>query len=212
MHEKILMESPERWDIDATKLHQTSAKMGPNGIIQTFNAVKAHYGEQEANRLLRQAGLEKYIAQLPHQMVDEREFHNLVKAVCETFEPEKQTQILREAGERTAEYLLQARIPKFFQALLKRLPTRWAAKLLLWAIKKHAWTFAGSGAFEYQVAGTISAKILVKAMPYQESAYFYGGALQLLFKRLFKNKLSFNIQTAMDNDTLLCFYSAQILT
>ncbi len=125
MHERILMESPKRWDIAATKSHQTSAKMRPNGIIQTFNAVKAHYGEQEANRLLRQAGLEKYIAQLPHQMVNEQEFHNLVRAVCETFEPEKQKQILLEAGERT----------EFFQALLKRLPTRWAAKLLLWAIK-----------------------------------------------------------------------------
>jgi len=212
MHEKVLTESLTHRRDNGANPHQISAKMGPNGIIQTFNALKAHYGELEAKHFLQQAGLEKYIAQLPHQMVDECEFHRLVETVCETLEPHERAQILFEAGERTAEYLLQARIPKFFQVLLKHLPTRWAARLLLWAIKKHAWTFAGSGAFEYQVAGTISAKILVKAMPYQESAYFYGGALQLLFKRLFKNKLSFNIQTAMDNDTLLCFYSAQILT
>jgi len=210
MHEKILMEHPEHWADTAAKSHQTSAKMGPNGIIQTFNAVKAHYGEQEAKRLLRQAGLEKYIAQLPHQMVDECEFHRLVETVCETLEPHERAQILFEAGERTAEYLLQARIPKFFQVLLKHLPTRWAARLLLWAIKKHAWTFAGSGTFEYQVSSTVATKILVKGTTHQESAYFYGGALQVLFTRLFKHKLSLNIQTAVDKNNLLCFYSAQL--
>jgi hypothetical protein len=135
MHEKVLTESLTHRRDNGANPHQISAKMGPNGIIQTFNALKAHYGELEAKHFLQQAGLEKYIAQLPHQMVDECEFHRLVETVCETLEPHERAQILFEAGERTAEYLLQARIPKFFQVLLKHLPTRWAARLLLWAIK-----------------------------------------------------------------------------
>ena len=49
---------------------------------------------------------------------------------------------------RTGDYLLAHRIPKPVQALLKRLPAPLAARVLLAAITRHAWTFAGSGRFE----------------------------------------------------------------
>jgi divinyl protochlorophyllide a 8-vinyl-reductase len=48
---------------------------------------------------------------------------------------------------RTADYLLAHRIPKPVQALLKVLPAPLACRVLLAAIRRHAWTFAGSGRF-----------------------------------------------------------------
>lgn len=190
---------------------ETLAKMGPNGIIQTFNAIKARFGEHAAAQALIKADLKKYLAELPHEMVDEREFHRLARCVCETFDENSRNAILLNAGERTAEYLLQARIPKVFQALLKRLPTRWAAKLLLWSIAQHAWTFAGSGKFSHQVDTEIEASMLVREPARNEVALFYGGALQTLFQRLFKDKIEFNIQVFPSDDGLLCRYSARIV-
>lgn len=189
----------------------TVAKMGPNGIIQTVNAIKARYGESAAAQALIKADLRKYLTELPHEMVDEREFHRLVRCVCETFDETMRNEILRNAGERTAEYLLKARIPKILQALLKRFPTRWAAKLLLWSIAQHAWTFAGSGKFSYQVGAEMEASVLVKEPARDEVALFYGGALQTLFQRLFKDKIKFNIQVFPSDDGLLCRYSARIV-
>jgi divinyl protochlorophyllide a 8-vinyl-reductase len=55
--------------------------------------------------------------------------------------------VARRAGERTADYLLQHRIPRAAQALLRALPAALAARLLLRAVARHAWTFAGSGEF-----------------------------------------------------------------
>lgn len=88
------------------------AKMGPNGIIQTFNAIASQFGENAAQQALLTAGLEKYIAERPHEMVDEREFHRLVHSVCEHFDEDARNTILLNAGEGTAHYLLQARIPR----------------------------------------------------------------------------------------------------
>jgi divinyl protochlorophyllide a 8-vinyl-reductase len=55
--------------------------------------------------------------------------------------------VLRDAGRRTADYLLANRIPKPVQAVLKLLPPRMAAMILVSAIRRNAWTFAGSGVF-----------------------------------------------------------------
>ena len=50
-------------------------------------------------------------------------------------------------GELTGDYLLAHRIPGAVRGLLRRLPARLAAPLLVGAIRRHAWTFAGSGTF-----------------------------------------------------------------
>lgn len=189
----------------------TTARMGPNSVIQTFNAVKARFGDSKAQELLRCAGLDKYSRELPCEMIDEQEFHRLVKSVCETFNEPVRSEILLDAGRRTAYYLLQTRIPKFFQWLLKRLPTRWAAKLLLRSIQRHSWTFAGSGTFDYQVGVAIEAVVVVKCVANDTVAYFYGGALHTLFQTLFKDKTDFKVKVAPSNDGLLCRYSAHII-
>jgi divinyl protochlorophyllide a 8-vinyl-reductase len=54
---------------------------------------------------------------------------------------------LAAAGEGTADYILAHRIPRAAQAVLKALPGAVAAPMLALAIRKNAWTFAGSGSF-----------------------------------------------------------------
>ena len=55
--------------------------------------------------------------------------------------------IEREAGRKTADYLLARRIPAAVQKLLRTLPASLAGPALLAAIAPHAWTFLGSGRY-----------------------------------------------------------------
>jgi divinyl protochlorophyllide a 8-vinyl-reductase len=55
--------------------------------------------------------------------------------------PAMAAEVARDAGLRTADYLLANRIPKPVQVLLKHLPAPLAARVLLSAIRRHAWTF-----------------------------------------------------------------------
>ena len=60
------------------------------------------------------------------------------------------------AGLRTADYLLANRIPSPVQRLLKLLPSRIAARILLKAISRNAWTFAGSARFSWKAGAPIT--------------------------------------------------------
>lgn len=62
-------------------------------------------------------------------------------------EPDRAAALAAEAGRRTADYILANRIPRAAQAILRLSPPPLAARLLARAIERHAWTFAGSGAF-----------------------------------------------------------------
>ena len=55
--------------------------------------------------------------------------------------------IAEEAGARTADYIIANRIPAPVVRLLRLLPAFIAAPVLMAAIRKHAWTFAGAGVF-----------------------------------------------------------------
>jgi divinyl protochlorophyllide a 8-vinyl-reductase len=61
--------------------------------------------------------------------------------------PDQAPAILAEAGRRTADYILAHRIPRPAQVLLQALPRPLATRALTAAIRRHAWTFAGSGRF-----------------------------------------------------------------
>lgn len=73
--------------------------------------------------------------------------------------PEEAPALSAEAGRRTAGYILAHRIPRAAQALLRLSPAGLAARGLSAAIARHAWTFAGSGAFRvvdpwtFEIAG-----------------------------------------------------------
>lgn len=79
-------------------------------------------------------------------MINERDVAALHSAVEDLYPAHAQA-IAREAGARTAAYIAANRIPALAKWVLRVLPAPLASRLLVRAIAKHAWTFAGSGTF-----------------------------------------------------------------
>lgn len=121
------------------------ARIGPNAIIQLAAAVVELASPREAEQVL--AATSWTLHRLPHSMVDECEVTALMRTVAERFPDDHAMRIVRDAGVRTADYLLRARIPRVAQRVLALLPRRLALRALLAAIRRHAWTFAGSARF-----------------------------------------------------------------
>jgi divinyl protochlorophyllide a 8-vinyl-reductase len=120
-------------------------KIGPNAITRVAEVMHARLGLNATRALFAHAGLLHYLRQPPEHLVDETEVRALHGALREQLGDDDAAEVARSAGRRTADYLLAHRIPRLVQRLLKRLPARLAARVLLAAITRHAWTFAGSG-------------------------------------------------------------------
>ena len=123
------------------------ARIGPNAITQVAAALQERYGPERAASVLLEAGLGGYLVSPPAGMVPEFEVVALHRVLRAGLETEQREAVCRDAGERTADYLLANRIPRPVQALLRLLPAPLASRALLAAISRHAWTFAGSGHF-----------------------------------------------------------------
>lgn len=136
--------------IDAA--HQ--GRIGPNAVIRLVEAIDAVEGRSVTMRLFGLAGLENYVGQPPTAMVREEEVTALHRELRRSLSPERAASVSWIAGQRTADYLLAHRIPKPVQRLLKLLPRRLSAIILLKSIGRHAWTFAGSSRFSW-TAGRI---------------------------------------------------------
>jgi divinyl protochlorophyllide a 8-vinyl-reductase len=127
-----------------------AARIGPNAIIQTIAALREAYAPDELPGLLVGGG-EGYLSQLPREMIHEEEFHALVELLVARLGVERAGAVLYRSGERTADYVRANRIPAPFRAVLGILPAPLGLRLLLMAISKHAWTFAGSGKFSFHL-------------------------------------------------------------
>ncbi|MFO1337368.1 MAG: bacteriochlorophyll 4-vinyl reductase [Burkholderiaceae bacterium] len=122
--------------------------IGPNAITRVAEALQRLAGQQVAADLFEQAGLAGWLARPPTAMVDERAACRLHGLLRRELGDRLGKAVAREAGVATADYLLAHRLPRALQALLRRVPSTWACRLLLAAISRHAWTFAGSGRFD----------------------------------------------------------------
>lgn len=119
--------------------------VGPNAIIQTVAALREIEGRQTCSSILQGAGLGDYLVVAPSEMVSEREVARLFDALCRTLPPDASAAVLGAAGRNTADYILAHRIPMLAQRLIGLMPPVLGARVLMAAISKHAWTFAGSG-------------------------------------------------------------------
>ena len=166
-----------------------AGRIGPNAITRLAEVLPALVGSSATQRLFEHAGLAAYLATPPEQMVDEAEVTRLHRTMRNDFGPALAAEAARHAGSRTADYLLAHRIPKPVQAVLKALPAPLAARVLLTAIRRHAWTFAGSGSFS-AVAGqpvvlTIRHNPLCKGLSADTPACdFYATVFERLFRVL----------------------------
>ncbi len=119
-------------------------------MIRLAEAVDAIEGRAVTMRLFGLAGLEHYVSEPPAAMVREEEVTVLHRHCRKELNQQRAASVSWIAGLRTADYLLGNRIPKFVQRLLKLLPARLSAFILLKAIERNAWTFAGSSRFTWR--------------------------------------------------------------
>lgn len=163
--------------------------IGPNAIIRVGEALQRRLGAATTARLYAAAGLARYFADPPAAMVDEAEARRLHVQLRNALGDRLAAEVSREAGIATADYLLAHRIPTPVQVLLRVLPAPLASRVLLQAISRHAWTFAGSGRFE-AVAGrpvclTIHDNPLCRGQASDHPVCdYYAATFEHLFRRL----------------------------
>jgi divinyl protochlorophyllide a 8-vinyl-reductase len=162
----------------------SEARVGPNAIIQLEGVISKDYGTEAAATLLQHAGLQHLTAASLQHMVRQEDAQSLFRAVSRDYPADAAARIMHDAGIGTAEYLLANRIPGFAKALLKFLPPSLAARLLLLAIGRHAWTFAGSG--------TVVCHRKPLAIEILSNPLAISGCLwhQAIFERLFRELVS----------------------
>lgn len=118
--------------------------IGPNAVLQMLPLIERIGGRDRVDRMLAAAG----IFRVPDgtEMIPEGDAARLHRLLRQE-EPALAPELAAEAGRATARYILEHRIPRAAQHVLRVLPARWAAPVLSHAICGHAWTFVGSGDF-----------------------------------------------------------------
>ncbi len=167
----------------------TARRIGPNAITRVAEVLRPQLGEGATALVFGRAGLLPYLSQPPEQMVDEVEVTRLHRELRATIGSAAARAVAREAGTRTGDYLLAHRIPRPVQVLLGCLPAPLAARVLLAAISRHAWTFAGSGRFTahpgHPVVLTLQDNPLCRGAALDEPACdYYAATFERLFVRL----------------------------
>ena len=130
---------------------ETAGRIGPNAILQTVAVIRARFGDAAASRVL--AGTPWRLEHLPDEMVPERDVLTVVHATLRDLGYEQGHRVMDAAGARTARYLLAQRIPKAAQCIMKLVPAPIALRILLTAIQRNSWTFAGSATFVVRYGG-----------------------------------------------------------
>lgn len=188
------------------------ACIGPNAVTQVAAALAERLDAAGVRRLFETAGHSAWLLWPPERMLPEAEVAHLHASLREALPPGLHREVARDAGHRTAQYLLTHRIPKPVQAVLKRLPARWAAPLLLRAIGRNAWTFAGSGAFAARCHGqgatlTVTGNPLCHGLRSEEPACHYYAATFERLMRVLVHPAARVVETACEarGDGVCCF-------
>jgi len=136
-----------------------AARIGPNAVTRIGEALRATGHERWIVPIYAAAGACDWLDSPPQEMVDERQAARLHLAVRRFLPASGASQVLAEAGRLTADYLLAVRIPPAARLLLKALPAPIGIRLLLRAVRMHAWTFAGSGRFDCAAGPPVTIEI-----------------------------------------------------
>ena len=172
--------------VSATHDH---GRIGPNAITRVAEALLDEVGAAARTGVFSLAGLDAYLRDPPQQMVDEKEVIGLHEVLRARLSAQQARRVNRDAGARTGAYLLAHRIPRPVQRLLRVLPAPLAARVLVAAIRRHAWTFAGTAAFSARggrpVAFTLAGCPLCRgARTAGPCCDFYAACFEHLFRDL----------------------------
>jgi divinyl protochlorophyllide a 8-vinyl-reductase len=127
---------------------QTGGRIGPNAILQTIAILDHCEGRLTRDLVLETAGVA--VPSADSGMLPEGDCAAVHRAVRFCL-PDRADGLLRLAGLATGDYILRHRIPAPARAVIRALPGFLGARLLVAAISRHSWTFAGTGSF--RVAG-----------------------------------------------------------
>ena len=130
--------------VSAPDTATATGTIGPNAVIQLIRPLR---DAQLAESVFAAAGATDWLTDPPAAMVDERRVARLHRAVRAAAPRDEALRLLAEAGRLTADYIMANRIPRQARSVLQRLPAPVACRLLVAAIRAHAWTFAGSARF-----------------------------------------------------------------
>ena len=117
--------------------------VGPNAILQTDQALVELKGRQIADAVFRWAGISSDHRR-PSEMVDAGAVRNLNEAIRNCLAGPEASVVMCRAGYLTGRYILENRIPPMAMRLLAALPRAISPHLLMMAIRRHSWTFAGT--------------------------------------------------------------------
>jgi len=166
-------------------------RIGPNAITRVAEVLPPRVGSDATRRLFDRAGLLRHLLAPPQAMVDEAEVRALHGVLREALGVPMAREVAHAAGERTADYLLAHRIPRAVQRLLKALPAPLAARVLMAAMRRNAWTFAGSGHFSATLRGAGLCMLAIRSNPLcrgvkaaEPGCDFYAGTFERLFQVL----------------------------
>jgi divinyl protochlorophyllide a 8-vinyl-reductase len=164
---------------------ESGARIGPNAILQLIPVVDAAIGPARRADLFAQAG----VALPPPDagMLPEAQVIRLHRTLALRL-PDQSAQLSRAAGLATGDYILANRIPAPARVLIRALPAPLGARLLVTAIAKHAWTFAGSGRFRIlshrPLTVSITANPLAVGIGSAPSCHWHSAVFQRLFSAL----------------------------
>ncbi len=164
-------------------------RIGPNAITRVADALRQQVGQSGAVRLFRSAGLERYLTSPPRQMVDEREVKHLHHVLRTELGLERTRWIARAAGFATGEYLLSERIPWPVKLVMRALPSMLASRILLAALRRHAWTFSGSSVFAARTGRPLqiwisSCVVCCGSIAHEPLCDYYAATFQRIFRTL----------------------------
>lgn len=122
-------------------------RVGPNAVIQLAEASRLSGFAALAERAFASSGHADWFTTPPDEMLEEGEVAAVHEALWREAPADVARRLVQDAGARTADYVIEKRIPRVIRWLLEVAPPALAEPLLLAAIARHAWTFAGSGVF-----------------------------------------------------------------
>lgn len=162
------------------------ALIGPNAVLQLLTVLEEEGGPRLAAHILAQGGM----FEMPPQtgMIDERPVARIHQALRRDM-PDLAPRLAWAAGEATANYIIANRIPAPVRWLLRALPPKPAARMLTKAIRKHAWTFIGSGNFRIVSTHPFTFEIVDNPVVRGEHAkkpicFWHTAVFETLFRRL----------------------------
>lgn len=117
--------------------------VGPNAIVQTRAALDELAGAGKRRAVFEASGFGFLSERDADGMVEARIVNALNDEIGRQLDAKTAHAVMRRAGELTGDYILAHRIPRQAQWLLKLVPRAFSQRLLIAAIARNAWTFAG---------------------------------------------------------------------